>query len=154
MSELDEPVTVTWAEIGVGDEVLDKNGKTWRVHEMEPGADQTTVTLTDGDKYPQLLVSPDAKVDRTPAIPEPLADIVAEVIATESATETQARIGLDPRMYPAMDTMTGLQARSHLYLVHEHREVGQVIYQDMLATHARLHEADEASGHPHSHQEG
>lgn len=146
-----DPLQTTWAELTNDDTVLDATGKQWQVYSspvVVDGTDTVQVAIMDGERY--ITVTKNAS-DTVLTVPAAVADITDGAVATESATQTQTRQTSDT--FPSADTLSPLELRTHLYLVHgDHGATKPMPQADMVQWHTDLHSRGPGST-PHTHQE-
>lgn len=147
-----DPLQTSWGALATDDTVLDATGKQWRVYsepERSVGSDPwdvgtVTASITDGDRY--VTVTKKA-TETVLTVPKAVADITDGAVATESAAQSQTRQATDT--FPAADTLSPLELRTHLYLVHQFSGATRVaVTEELLADHTRLH-SEAATLHMH-----
>ena len=148
----------TWAELVTGDLIVDEQGGEWTVFgDVEPvnSGGLVELVITDGSRYVPVEKPATDKAPTPDAdVPEILDELThdAQVIAIETAKETQVRTSSGPKVYPNGKDMGTLKLRTHLYLVHEYVEVGGLSgVTDMLTAHNKVHMAAELKGIAHEH---
>jgi hypothetical protein len=152
-------MTSTWGSLQLGDRIVDKAGKQWRIYAApEHGqAGHVVVGITDEGRYVPVNKPGDEVVETVDVDPE-IARIEqvfepdkVELLAVETLGEEAKRTGPGPRVYEPEDAMTTLKLRSHLYLIHNYATVGSLTNRmALLAHHKKCHELGEGIEHAHS----